>query len=199
MRTSRQPGVAGRGRIVAGLTRLAPLGVLGLLPGVLVVVPASGDPSGRCATGELCLFADNHMHGPLLRFTGDARSYADGGQATGAEGAAVADDGASSLVNDTDRWAVVYVDRGLRGHALCVAPGAFVDDLEAYGYDSYGHTFGDAVSSHELRATRPRPYDRGGPCDHVVTGDAVVGGGGGTPGPSAPAPLSPPPPERSCG
>lgn len=134
-------------------------GLLGTLSGC--------DPSGRCGDGEVCVFQDNSMRGAIERFTDDESSYA-----------GEADDGVSSIANNADDWVVFYVDQEQRGHAVCVGPQAFVEDLEAYEYDVFGHTFGDAISSHELLAGRPRPSTRGGPCDHVITGDTVVGGGG---------------------
>jgi hypothetical protein len=159
-------------------------------PALLLALPlASCDPSGRCGAGELCVFEENGMRGGMVVFTGDDGSYVDDGwPPTGR-----ADNAVSSVANGTDRWAVLYVDPDHGGHALCVGPGAFVDDLERYEYDAFGHTFGDAISSHELLPVRPRPSTRGGPCGHTVTGDSVVGGGGWDRPPSPPPPPPPAP------
>ena len=151
------------------------------LVAALLMLPAC-DPSHRCGADQLCLFADNGMRGPMVAFTDDEAAYAgvgwDGPGPDGSDGPAGPDDAASSISNDTDSWVLVYVDPDRRGPALCLGPQAFVEDLEAYDYDAFGHTFGDAASSHELRTTRPRAARRGGPCNHVVTGDDVVAGGG---------------------
>lgn len=133
---------------------------------LLLLVPLGGcDPSGRCEPDEVCVFEDNSMRGEVQRFGDDATGYSP-------------DDGGSSVVNNTDGWVVFYLDSDHLGHALCVGPQAFVDNLENYEYDVFGHTFGDALSSHDVVAGRPRPRARGGPCDHEITGDSVVGGGG---------------------
>jgi hypothetical protein len=138
---------------------------LTLTAGLALATLTGCDPSGRCGDGEVCVFEDNSMRGAMQRFTDDDSSYE-------------SDDAVSSIANNTDSWVVFYVDHRQRGHALCVGPQAFVENLEDYEYDVFGHTFGDAFSSHELLAGRPRASSRGGPCDHTVTGDTVVGGGG---------------------
>lgn len=160
---------------------------------LLLVVPlAASDPSNRCDAGQVCVFEQNAMRGAVVGFTVDDASYGD--DAWRSSTSATADDSVSSIANATDRWVVFHVDPDHRGHALCVGPQAFVDDLEAYEYDAFGHTYGDAISSHELRSSRPRPSSRGGPCDHTVTGDSIVGGGGWdrSPAPGDPAPACAP-------
>jgi hypothetical protein len=132
----------------------------------LVLLPLAGcDPSGRCGPSEVCVFEDNSMRGDVQRFTADADGYSPG-------------DEGSSVVNNTDDWVVFFVDPDHLGQAVCVGPQAFVDNLESYEYGVFGHTFGDALSSHDLVAGRPRPASRGGPCNHEITGDSIVGGGG---------------------
>lgn len=148
-----------------------------LLVGVGLAVPGlvGCDPSGRCDPGQVCVYEDNSMRGDMESVTDDDSSYEH-------------DDAISSIANNTDDWVVFYVDRRHRGHAVCVGPQAFVEDLEVYEYDVFGHTFGDALSSHRVVASRPRPSTRGGPCHHLVTGDTVVAGGG----------WDRPPPASSC-
>jgi hypothetical protein len=107
----------------------------------------------ECPDDKLCLRKDTNFQGEKQHFAVDDNEDDYDTQTWDGTSDGV-DNDTSSVVNNTDRWVMLFQDEGYQGQIICMGPHSSVARLGQFEFD-FIHTMDNRLSSHKFGKTLP--------------------------------------------